>query len=134
MNVATFWLWCLMPLLQYFSYKMYIMAVSFIGGGKQRKPAASCWQTISNNVVSSTLRNEQDSELATQVVMGRLHCSCIYNYHTITTASNHVGLSVGLTDTILKVDNLRMTIYFRYNIPTLQFAKKKSKFSRKHLK
>jgi hypothetical protein len=36
--------------------------------------------------------------------------------------------------TILKVDNLRMTIYFRYNIPTLQFAKKKSKFSRKHLK
>jgi len=42
-------------------------------------------------------------------------------------ASSHVGLSVGLTDTFLQVDNLRMTIYFRYNIPTLQFVKKKSK-------
>ena len=43
---------------QYFSYNM---EVSFIGGGYQstpekKKPAASHWQTLSHNVVSSTPR------------------------------------------------------------------------------
>ena len=46
---------------QYFSF---IVAVSFIVGGKKRRtrrkspPVASHWQTLSHNVVSSTLRHE----------------------------------------------------------------------------
>jgi hypothetical protein len=58
-------LWCLTPLSQYFSY---IMAVSFIGGGKwgtQRNPP-TCPRSLTNlshNVVSSTMYTspEQDS-------------------------------------------------------------------------
>jgi len=46
---------------QYFSY---IMAVSFIGGGSKstrRKPAASYWQTLSHNIVSSKSHHERGS-------------------------------------------------------------------------
>ena len=40
----------------------YIVVVSFIGGGNQstQVPAARHWQTISNNVVSSTPRHGRD--------------------------------------------------------------------------
>jgi hypothetical protein len=49
------------------AWHCYIVAVNFIGGGNQstrRKaptvPAASHWQTLSHNVVSSTPRHERD--------------------------------------------------------------------------
>jgi len=42
------------------SVTLYIVAVSFIGGGNQKigenhRPVASHWRTLSHNVVSSTL-------------------------------------------------------------------------------
>jgi len=46
---------------QYFSY---IVVVSFIGEGNRsttRKPPTCHWQTLSHNVVSSTLRHERGS-------------------------------------------------------------------------
>jgi len=46
------------------------MEVCFIGGGNRRKPL-----TLSHNVVSSTSRHEQDSNLG----------GCKTNYNTITT-------------------------------------------------
>jgi len=56
-------------------YFRYIMAVSFIGGGtgvpgKNHWSAASHWQTLSHNVVSSTPRHEAGFELTTLVVIG----------------------------------------------------------------
>ena len=50
------WLWCLMPLSTTFT--VYIVAVSFIGGGNHQS-VASQWQTLSFNVVSSTPYHER---------------------------------------------------------------------------
>jgi len=61
-NFLGFCLWCLTPLSTNFSY---IVVVTFISGEKgvpreNHRPAASHWQTLSHNVVSSTPRHEQD--------------------------------------------------------------------------
>ena len=50
----------------FLSYFSYIVAISFIGGGNRsnaesHRPAASHWQTLSHNVVSSTPRHQRDS-------------------------------------------------------------------------
>jgi hypothetical protein len=60
-------LWCHFQ--QYFSY---IMAVNFIAGvsGENYQTVASHWQTLSNNVESSTPHHEVGFELTTLVVIG----------------------------------------------------------------
>jgi hypothetical protein len=59
-------------------YFNYIVAVSFIGGGpgENHRPVASHWQTLSHNVVSSTLHHERGSNSQS-------------NYHTITTTPKY---------------------------------------------
>jgi hypothetical protein len=60
--------------------------------GENHRPVASHWQTLSHNVVSSTLRHDTGFELTTLVVIGT-DCigSCKSNYHmiTATTAPNN---------------------------------------------
>ena len=54
---------------------------------RKHRPAASHWQTLSHNVLSSTPRHE----LATIVVIGTdCTCSCKCNYHTTTTRTTPV--------------------------------------------
>jgi len=69
-------------------YFSYIVALSFIGGGNH-VPTASCWLTLSHNVVSSTPRLSGGFELTTLVMIGT-DCIGSYksNYHTTTTAPN----------------------------------------------
>ena len=56
---------CLQPLLTVFQLQMYIVVVSFIGGGKSTRknhgPATGHLYTVSHNVVSSTPCHERDS-------------------------------------------------------------------------
>jgi hypothetical protein len=56
--------------------------------GKQHRPVASHWQTLSHNVVSSSSRHEPGFEFTTLVVTGT-DCtgSCKSNYHMITTTT-----------------------------------------------
>ena len=53
---------------------------------ENQRPAASHWQTLSHNVVSSTSRHKRDSNSQLLVEIGT-DCtgSCKSNYHTITT-------------------------------------------------
>ena len=64
-----------------------VLLVEEIGVPKENHwPVASNWQTLSCNVVSSTLHHEQVFKFTTLVVIDT-DCivSCISNYHTITT-------------------------------------------------
>jgi len=56
------------------------------GTRENHQPVASHWQTLSHNVVSSTLHHEWGFELTTLVVIGT-DCTgcCKSNYHTIMT-------------------------------------------------
>jgi hypothetical protein len=89
-------LWCLTPLSTIF--QLYIMAVSFIGGGKHR-PVASHWQTLSHNVVSSTPHNERTS--SSMEFVFRSFAITSYDkrvrkrYTFITTSINLVFASIG---------------------------------------
>jgi len=62
------------------------IAVSFIGGGNwstRRKPAASHWQTLSHNVVSSvsTHRYNYSERVVRYCCVGRVnYTNCSYNY------------------------------------------------------
>ena len=59
------------------------------GTGENHRPAASHWQTLPHNVVSSTPRHEWGSNSQTLVVIGT-HCTQVvekFNYHTITTTT-----------------------------------------------
>ena len=82
-------LWCLTPLSVSTNFSD-IESVSWIGGENHR-PAASCWQTLSHTVVSST----PQIELTTLVVIGT-DCvgSCKSNYHTIATSTTPVRIQV----------------------------------------
>ena len=56
--------------------------------GENHKPAASHWQTLSHNVVSSTPRHERGFVLTTLVVMGTdFTANCKFSYHTIMTTT-----------------------------------------------
>jgi hypothetical protein len=58
--------------------------------GKNHWPAASHWQTLPHNIVSSTPRHEQVFEHITLLVRATA-CTCSYksNYHTVTTTKAH---------------------------------------------
>ena len=80
-------LWCLVPLSRIFQLQ-YIVAVIVLveEPGENHRPAASDWQTLKLNVISSTLRL---SGIRTHNVSGDTVCTdCIdsykSNYHTLT--------------------------------------------------
>ena len=65
-----------------------VLLVEKIGlPGKNRRPAASHWKTLSHNVVSSTPRHERDLNRTLEVIGIDCTGSCEYNYHAITTTT-----------------------------------------------
>ena len=72
-----------------------VLLVEETGGhGENHQPAASHWQTLSDNVVH--IRSDRDStELTTPVVIGTdCICSCKSNYHTITTKTTTLTINI----------------------------------------
>jgi hypothetical protein len=63
--------------------------------GENHWPATSHWQTLSHNVVSSTLHLKRVSNITTSVVKGT-DCICSYKfkYHTITTMTAPVKIRI----------------------------------------
>ena len=84
-------LWCLTPLSTifqlYLSWQSGILVEENRVTGENHRPVASHWQTLSQNVVSSTPRHEWDSNSTFSGDRHWLHSSCKSNYHMITTTT-----------------------------------------------
>ena len=89
-------LWCLTPLLAIF--QLYIVAVSFVGGGNQstRRKPPSCHKSLTNFYHIMLYTSPWSGfEPTTSVVIGT-DCidSCKSNYHTITATMSPLTLEI----------------------------------------
>jgi hypothetical protein len=78
--------WCLMPLLTIFQLYhggQFLLMEETGVPVENHRPVASNWQTLSHNVVSSTLRHERGSNSTVVVIGTDCTGSCKSNYHTI---------------------------------------------------
>ena len=94
--------------MSFISWRLVLLVKETGVPGENHRPAASHWQTLSHNVVSSTPRHERDSNSHIWFVMGT---DCKSNYHMLTT-----------TTVFLHFDNGRI-----YNVGHIQDGFKKSK-------